>query len=123
MSRIYEFNEMVLKKGAKACLPVKLDTKWLDWLVNELAFLKEEGELSENSFPPSCAISAVAEILMHRNRSIELQIQYKELLDTLVEYLFEIELERMRRNTDIRCEPATLDTIFTNRQVRLWKDS
>lgn len=117
-----EFSKKVIKKGAVACLPANLDNLWLDWLVEELSFLKNDGDLPKYNVPPSCAISAVAKILMHRNRSDELKIKDDELYEKLGEYLIEIELERMSRNTEIKYKPATLDTIFTDRQVIMWED-
>lgn len=41
------------------------------------------------------------------------------MYDKLQEYLMELELEKMSRWSDIRCESATLDTIFTNREVKI----
>ena len=37
------------------------------------------------------------------------------------DYRLEVSLEQVSRKTEIRAEPATLETIFANREVRVEK--
>lgn len=117
------FNKEVLELGAENCLPSKLTEEWLDWLTHELEFLKSEEDQDQINEPPSCALAAVFKILMHKNKEDKVEISEEELFNKMVEFLTEIEIEKVSRRTDIRLESATMETIFTNRNVKIWRES
>lgn len=118
-----KFNKEVLKLGAVACLPANLSDEWLDWLAEELSFIQNEEELGPHIKPPSCALSAIFAILVHKNGGQGAQNMAEELFDKMQEYQIEIELEKMSRWSDLKCDPATLDTIFTGREVKFCNKS
>lgn len=118
-----KFNKDVLALGAAACLPVNLTDEWLDWLADELSFIQNEEELGLHIKPPSCALSAILAILIHKNGGQGTHKTVEELFDKMQEYQIEIELEIMSRWSDIKCDSATLDTIFTGREVKFCNKS
>jgi hypothetical protein len=120
---IKRFNDEVLAMGAEYCLPSKLTGEWLDWLSIELEFLQLEDVPEQKLEPPSCALSAVFKILMYKSGEEKVEISEEELFNKMGEFLTEIEIEKVSRRTDIRLESATMETIFTNRNVKVWRES
>lgn len=113
------FNKEVLTLGAVACLPANLSDEWLEWLSIELSFVQNTEKIDHNMSSPSCALAAIFKIILHKNGGIGASISEEELFDKMQEYYTELEIEKMNRWSDTQCDSATLDTIFTGRDVIL----
>lgn len=117
------FDNEVLRLGAEACLPANISDEWLVYLADELSFIRNEEELGSDFKPPSCALSAILTILIHKNGGEQVTATSEELFSRMREYLIEIELEKMSRWSDVYSDAATIETIFTGRHVRLRNES
>lgn len=119
------FKSEILENGATACLPANLSDEWLEWLEKELSFLDEDGPVTKEDdiVPPSCAIAALATILLAKQGGEEVQLTTEELLRMLECYRLEIGIETVHRKTEMKFSRATLDTIFTNRELTAWRET
>jgi len=93
----------------------------LDRLAEELEVLKSAGKNSENVDPPSCAVAAVFSILLEKNGNRTAKIEFETFMEKLSDYRIEIGLETVHRRTDLSYNPATIETIFSNRSVKTWR--
>jgi hypothetical protein len=115
------FNKEVLRKGGTACLPTNLNDEWLDLLAEEMNCFESVGMKPEEVDPPSCCLAAVFTILLEKSGSNSAEMELDALLEKLSEYGVEIGLETVHRRTDMSYIPATLESIFSNRKVTIWK--
>ena len=84
-------------------LPCKLTDEWLDKISDELEAYRQQ---DPDDPDPNCSIAA----------SLYL-VPIEDLYEHFEHYAIEISLEVVRRRTDIEVEPASLETIFTDRDV------
>jgi hypothetical protein len=110
-----QFQNEVLGNGPEAALPCNLSDKWLDILVSQGEDLQDE----ENSITE--LLAAVMHLLFYKNDCKEVSIDENQLLDYLETYKVELSFEEVCRKTEFRLNPATLDTVFTDRLVSLSK--
>lgn len=125
MSLRDRFLAEVLEHGAESCLPRNLSDEWLRLLGESADSLTETPTAihAELSKPGEIAVAAVLSILQAKHgMATELELPVEALLDHLRDYRVELALEQVHRVTDIKSEPATLATIFTNRGVRSWRE-
>jgi hypothetical protein len=107
----------VLDQGPEAALPCKLSNIWISMLSRDLDML-----LDKNS-PEQCYLTAPLSIIIHilcakrGKHEVGIPISEEELFKYFQNLHIELALEILSRNSDISIEPATLDTIFTNRDV------
>lgn len=116
---IDRFVTEVLHAGPESTLPCNLSDEWLNVLLeqsNKMANL-DQLEDEDNSSVCTELLAAVLHILMAKNGFEEVSIEQTELLQTMEQYTMELAIEELSRRTEFKCEPATLETIFTNRQV------
>ncbi|WP_234267611.1 hypothetical protein [Hydrogenophaga sp. NFH-34] len=119
LSRLKRFKAEVTNRGVEACLPYALSTPWLTELIQSTeAILK--GNRADSS--GGLALAAVLAILDAQGRMDQyLRSSEHEQAKILADYQIELSLELMHRCTEIRYEAATLQTIFTNREVHTWR--
>ena len=111
----------VLSLSAEECLPVNLTDDLIHYLDNELDSMMLCGTAEEVNNKIPCALEVVVKIINAKNGGGSLfTAVLKELFDKASEYRTEIALEIFRRRTNINCEPATLENIFTNRNIGCW---
>lgn len=111
-------NEEVLLSGPETTLPINLSDYWLAEIQQSLEryFNNEEGaEESGLSLP----MAAVMHILFAKEEGEQLAIPVEEMFKYLEYYRVELTLEEVRRKKNIKAEPATIDSIFTNREVMI----
>lgn len=106
----------ILDQNPDAALPCNLSDEWLTKLARDLEMLRQEPLDNEYLNAP---LAIVVRILHAKNMKAKQPIEFS--IDELSRYLqdlhIEISLEIVRRNTKIAPEPATLETIFTNRDI------
>ena len=65
--------------------------------------------------------TAIVDILIAKTGAQEVKHSCEELFDYFQQYSIELGLEAVARNTEINYEPATLETIFTHRDVKIFR--
>ena len=110
-------------------LPCNLDDYWLEKIADDLEafFVDEENQGEEVEPNLSAPLFLVLNILEYKegctgNFSGEIEVSTEDLFKYFRDYLIEVTLEIVSRRTDIKVESATLDTIFTERKVMIFKD-
>lgn len=64
-------------------------------------------------------LAGVLHVLMAKNGFEMVSIEGSELMNTMELYALELSMEKVSRKTGFQCEPATLETIFTDRKVTM----
>ncbi|RMR41689.1 hypothetical protein ALP86_03881 [Pseudomonas amygdali pv. mori] len=114
------FQEEVILRGAESTLPSNLDDFWLAEIQRsiELFFYGDRETSSiEGGESISLPLAAVVHILFAKKGGEEVQASMDEMFKYFEDYRIELALEEIRRKTDFKTEPATIETIFTNRHV------
>lgn len=121
LSLLYRFKREVTDLGPVACLPRSLSDAWLNALIQSTdALIAGEDQSAESAL----ALAAVLTILQgsHRREQL-LNDDVLTQLCILTDFRIELALELVHRSTDVHYEAATLQTIFTGRDVSIWRDS
>lgn len=118
-SDLQKLKHEVLDQGPEASLPCNLPDAWLSMLERDLEMLLQKQKEDHNYLTAPLAIIAHILYGKHGNKETEISFSDEELFKYLQDLRIEISLEIIRRNTNITPEPATLDTIFTNRDVHM----
>lgn len=121
-SDIRKLKQEVLDHGPEATLPANLPDEWIKLLARDLdMLLNEAGNGNEDYRYLTAPLAVITHILFGRRNENESSVNFtdKDLVKFLDYLRFEIALEEVRRWTDISPEPATLETIFTNRKVTM----
>lgn len=121
-SDISKLKKEVLDHGPEAALPENLPDVWVKLLARDLEMFREgAGEDNEGHSYLTAPLAIIVHILFGRKGKNEHEISFsdKDLFNYLDYLQFEISLEEIRRWTDISPEPATLETIFTDRKVNI----
>lgn len=120
---ITRFNNEVIKNGPESTLPVNLSNEWLNILETGLEkILESEEELKKSeNFYMSIALLAILHILTAKNSDREevskFNIPMEQLFKYFQDYMIELTIESISRKTEMKGTPATIQTIFTERQV------
>lgn len=118
-SDLLKLKREVLDRQPEAALPQHLSDAWLNMLLRDLeSVLQEENEDHTYMTAP---LALIVHILMgkHSNTKQEITFTEQELFGYLQDLRLEISFELIRRNTHFAPEPATLETIFTNRSIHI----
>lgn len=113
------FKSEVTDKGAEACLPRNLSDEWLSLLSESTESMLERQDDSRGAI----AVAAILLILDAKRGGKELRVSFDELEKRFQDYRIELALEEVHRRTEVKYEPATLETIFSNREVKTWRES
>ena len=117
---LQSFKKEVTDTGVGACLPKNLSNKWLSYLSEQIEDMLFDNESEHESYAEVTA----AVIFLIQEKEIEkdaFSISYEDLYDYFDKYRIELSLETVHRQTKIKYEAATLDTIFTERDVKIWR--
>ncbi len=119
-SNLAELNNDVLRHPADAALPCNLSNKWLTLLARDLEHCVGDSIGAPDAGHYMAApLAAILHLLSGKSDSASPPHRLEEIYEYFKDYHVEITLEIVRRNTDITPEPATIETIFTDRRVRL----
>lgn len=123
------FQREVIQKGKDSTLPCNLPDKWLKILINNseralnLASSTQDASDTEvHTALDKKLIKMAIEHILHTKYNKTLPIdalkpaQYRSYMEG---YRMELALESITRVTDIAINAATIDTIFTNREVNI----
>lgn len=113
-------NEL-LDADPTACLPRNLSDVWLENLAASAdRLLQNANEIEADA---SLVVAVLVRILEAKSdgRSEVMKVPLEEFQQYVERYRFELALEEVQRKTDISYDPATLETILTERDVTTWK--
>ena len=65
----------------------------------------------------SLPLAAILHILFAKSGGDSVEASLEEMLRYFEDYRIELALEEIRRKTDVKTEPATIATIFSNREI------
>lgn len=118
---ISRFKTEVMDTGPESTLPCNLTDEWLDVLLMQADKMANLEELDSEDDSPVCTelLAGVLHILMAKSGFEDVSIEESELMHAMEMYALELSMESVSRKTEFRCEPATLETIFTNRTVTI----
>ncbi|MBA6113519.1 MULTISPECIES: hypothetical protein [Pseudomonas] len=115
------FRDEVLLSGQEASLPRNLSDFWLEEIQNQLERYFESLERSpdeeDEGVDMALPLAAIVHILFAKNGGEEISETLEKLYEYFQDYRLELALEEISRKTDVISEPATLESIFTNREV------
>lgn len=117
-SDLAKLQREVLALPPSAALPCNLPEHWLDMIARDLEATMTGGEEGYASAP----LLLVVHILQGKTpgqSGQKMQIPLDTLYDYFRDLRVEIDLEIVNRRTRSWIEPATLDSIFTNRMVKV----
>ena len=67
----------------------------------------------------SLPLAAIVHILFAKNSGEEIEASMEEMFKNFQDYRIELALEEVRRSTNIKTEPATIASIFTDRDLTI----
>ncbi len=108
---------------AEAALPRNLSNYWLELIARDLDTLQdgnEDGGPDVAGPSLSGPLYLIIRILEARSRGEKMEISEEQLYFYFLDYQIEVNLELVSRNTELRAQPASLDTIFTDRDVTVF---
>jgi len=108
-----------------AALPCNLSDYWLDRIARDLDELQAAGEQDASQESPhtlSGPLYLIIKILMAKAGADKLKVSDEEMYGYFQSYQIEVNLEIVSRRTELKAEPASLHTIFTDRDVMVAKD-
>ncbi|WP_369989392.1 hypothetical protein [Pseudomonas xanthosomatis] len=116
------FQEEVMRKGSDATLPSNLTDFWLEKLQDSLQRVFEclgDDSGSDNDGSMSLVLAAIIHILFAKNGGLVTEASMEEMFKYFEDYRVELALEAIRRKTNVQVEPATINSIFTSREVHI----
>jgi hypothetical protein len=117
-SRLEALAAQVLKQSPAAALPCNLTDEWLNRISSDL-----EGALGEDAPQEidanllAAPLALVVHILAGQHGGAGHAWSFEDLFSRLQDYRVEVALELLNRRTGVRSTPATLTTIFRQREV------
>lgn len=108
---LQRFKLEVLDQGPEACLPVNLSEEWRETLSQVIErYLDDDSQFS-------LVVGALLGILFGKNPGAEVTVPLDTMFEYMQSYRLELALEEIRRKTEVKVVPATLETIFTDRDL------
>ena len=120
MEVLIRFKNEVTNLGPRACLPRNLSDEWLSTVSHSVNRLFAGDAAAEDR--GAIAMAAVHVLLQAKASAGNYALGEEEAQQRLLDYRLELALELAHRNTEVKYEPATLETIFTDREVRTWRE-
>jgi hypothetical protein len=117
-----KLQQEVLSGPPEAALPSQLSDCWLELIARDLEMTVGDGEPEEGGGTyASAPLALITHLLFGKRAGKEFALSYDEIYSLFCDLRVEISLEIVSRQTDIKVEPATLETIFSNREVSIEK--
>ncbi|MEC9413285.1 MAG: hypothetical protein VX829_11510 [Pseudomonadota bacterium] len=111
------FVECVLSKGVNAVLPRNLKDYWLRYLLTQIREL--ENDEGDSDLKP--LVAAVLLLLEKKKGLTRSNLSDDELKEYTSQYCTELQLEAVHRNTEFSISAATVENIFSNREIEISK--
>lgn len=119
LTSLDRLNAEILCQPPEAALPCNLSDYWLDLIARDLDKCVGEGADAheESASYMSAPLALIIHILTGKTGRSQMEVPIDDLFNHFQNYRIEIALENVSRKTDVKAEPATLETIFANRDV------
>jgi hypothetical protein len=115
---LVRLREDVLSKRAEAALPCNLSLEWIRLIGRDIDRVFEEGVSTEVGATHLAApLALIAHLLCAKSAHQRAELDVDTLVRCCSSYRTELALEAINRGTDMRASSATLETIFTDRDV------
>jgi len=113
----------VLDRDVGACLPVRLNDEWLSILSRSADTMLGNATDGDEISGAACmaVILRILDATINKDYK-RMEIRHEEMREYFVRYRMELALQEVVRNSDVRYEPATLETILTERHVVTWRE-
>ena len=112
----------VLEKAPAAALPCNLSDEWLLLIERDLAACSGELVNDESASHMAAPLALIIHLLVGKNRHDAQFVGISDFQRYLEDYRLEICLEMVNRKTSVSTIPATLTTIFENRDISTIKN-
>jgi hypothetical protein len=117
-SRLEALAAQVLTKPPAASLPCNLTDEWLELISRDLeSALGKDAPLNIDAQSLATPLALVVHILAGQSGEAGHAWSFEDLFDRLQDFRLEIALELLNRRTGVRTTPATMETIFKQRDV------
>jgi hypothetical protein len=117
-SRLQALAAQVLTQPPAAALPGNLTDEWLDLISRDLeSALGEDAPQDIDAQVLAVPLALVVHILAGQHGEAGHAWSFEDLFDRLQNYRVEIALELLNRRTGVHSTPATMATIFKQREV------
>ena len=117
-SDLVQLKSEVLERPVVFALPCNLPDHWLDKIARDLDEVIASGGGDEGTYA-AAPLALILHILQSRTQGPVMTISFEKLWDYFQYLQIEINFEIVSRRTGHKIEPATLKTIFTDRQVQV----
>ncbi|WP_409288488.1 hypothetical protein [Pseudomonas sp. KCJK8927] len=116
---LVRFRDEVLLAGPESSLPSNLSQFWLEELQNHLEryFDSLNSDSEGKDLDISLPLAAIIHILFAKNGGDAISESSEKLYEYFQDYRLELALEEISRKTHAAAEGATIETIFTNRDI------
>jgi hypothetical protein len=122
-SNLQRLQKEVLVLPPTAALPGNLPDHWLHMIARDLEEAVGSGEFSDNSSYIAAPLALIIRILEGKTPNQQIEISLNTIYGYFCDLRIEINLEIVSRKSEIKVEPATLDTIFSDRDVKVFTQS
>jgi Arc/MetJ-type ribon-helix-helix transcriptional regulator len=122
-SNLQRLQKEVLVLPPTAALPVNLPDHWLHMIARYLEEAVGSGEFGDNSSYIAAPLALIIRILEGKTPNQQIEISIDALYSYFCDLRIEINLEIVSRKSELKVEPATLDTIFSDRDVKIFTQS
>jgi hypothetical protein len=111
----------LLDATGEACLPQNLSDEWLEQLSTSADYML--GEPSDEAEEGAPIIAVILHLLRAKiaGQTEKVMFSHEELYEYTKLYRIELALEEVNRKSDIAYNPATVETILTEREITTWR--
>lgn len=109
--------DQVLSLPPASALPCNLSDDWLALISRDLAGAFDEIDISESMEQLMAAPLALVIHILRGQGTTGQEISHEEAMGYLNAYRIEVALELVTRKTDVKSTPATMATIFRQRDI------
>jgi hypothetical protein len=110
--------EEVLSKPPEAALPCNLSREWISLIARDIDHVFEDGISTEEGAGHLAApLALIAHLLCAKSGRQRVKLDVDAFLDCCSSYRTELALEAMNRDTCMRGSSASLETIFSDREI------
>lgn len=113
----------ILANARVTALPCNMSDEWLMLLVRDFTEALDHPDapcIERTRSALFAAMAVILYLLTEKNNTQQVAVPLELMHEYCRRYQMELQLELLRRQTDARLKPATLETILTNRDVRQW---
>jgi hypothetical protein len=118
--------EELLDRDPSACLPRNLNDEWLSYLAvsaDKMLGSDNAEDAEAGAVRKEASLAVVIRLLDAKagERGEGIEVPIEDMYNYLQRYRMELALEEVHRKTEVKYNPATIETILTERDIETWK--